>query len=53
MKRIIKKNKGVWRMKEKFIVHEIEAENKSEEEIKASVNKQLVKVILKYLSKNN
>lgn len=40
-------------MKGKFVVYEIEPENKSIEEIKESVNRQLVKVILKYLAKIN
>lgn len=38
-------------MKGNFVVYEIEPNNKSEIEIKESVNKQLVKVILKYLAK--
>lgn len=40
-------------MKDNFIIYEIEPDNKSFEEIKESVNRQLVKVILKYFAKLN
>lgn len=40
-------------MKDNFIVYEIEPDNKNFEEIKESVNRQLVKVILKYFAKLN